>query len=628
MSGIAGIVRFDGAPVEPGLVERMTAAMAHRGPDGIRHWSGGSVALGQCMLRATPESLDERQPLANEDGSFVLVMDGRVDNADELRRELLGRGAVLRDRTDAELVLRAYEAWGDECPPHVDGDFAFVVWDARRRAAFCVRDRFGQKPFHYHWDGTTLVFASDVHAILELPWVPQVLNEGMVAEFLGYEWISLDETFWDGVLRLPQAHRMTVDARGPRLARYWEPDLEARLPCRTDEEYAEHYRTLLFDAVRRMSRTIGPLACEVSGGLDSSALLSVAEHLRRDGKLLAPSLDAYTLAFTDDSAANELEYARAVGEHLGIPVHEIEPAHKPLEWYRDRAKRLRTLPSYPNGVMGLTIRESASRRGSRALIVGVGGDEWLAGSRCHYADAIGAGNWRVVAEALLTDRRELGARQAIWGLLRTGCLPLLPSAVLRPVRQLRARRRETQADRDSWLSPAMMRELRRRRRGVPTDRGGRAGTFAQDRQMRTLASPFLAQARDLEEAMAAEARIELRRPYFKRTLVEFAFATPEWLRVRGRSDKRLHRVAMRGYLPERVRARETKAEFVITYLRHLPELDAEISASIAPTRIEWIRPDAIAALRDAIGDHSRRDSPEWNLWTLFGCDALTKAGGV
>ena len=100
--------------------------------------------------------------------------------------------------------------------------------------------------------------------------------------------------------------------------------------------------------------TIGPLACEVSGGLDSSALLSVAEHLRRDGKLLAPSLDAYTLAFTDDSAANELEYARAVGEHLGIPVHEIEPAHKPLEWYRDRAKRLRTLPSYPNGVMGLT----------------------------------------------------------------------------------------------------------------------------------------------------------------------------------------------------------------------------------------------------------------------------------
>jgi asparagine synthase (glutamine-hydrolysing) len=103
MSGIAGIIHFDGKPVEPGLIEKMTSAMAHRGPDGINHWVKGSVALGQCMQRTTPESLEEHQPLTNEDGSLVLVMDGRVDNWEELRRELLGRGAVLRDRSDAEL---------------------------------------------------------------------------------------------------------------------------------------------------------------------------------------------------------------------------------------------------------------------------------------------------------------------------------------------------------------------------------------------------------------------------------------------------------------------------------------------------------------------------------------------
>ena len=156
MSGIAGIIHFDGKPVEPGLVEKMTTAMAHRGPDGIHHWVKGSIGLGQCMLRTTPESLEETQPLTNEDASLVLVMDGRVDNWEELRGELLGRGAVLRDRSDAELVLRAYQIWGRECLPHIDGDFALVIWDARRQEAFCARDRMGNKPFNYHWDGKTL----------------------------------------------------------------------------------------------------------------------------------------------------------------------------------------------------------------------------------------------------------------------------------------------------------------------------------------------------------------------------------------------------------------------------------------------------------------------------------------
>ena len=136
MSGIAGIIHFDGKPVEPGLIEKMTSAMAHRGPDGINHWVKGSVALGQCMLRTTPESLEEHQPLTNEDESLVLVMDGRVDNWEELRRELLGRGAVLRTRSDAELVLRAYEIWGRDCLAHIDGDFALVIWDAHKQQAF------------------------------------------------------------------------------------------------------------------------------------------------------------------------------------------------------------------------------------------------------------------------------------------------------------------------------------------------------------------------------------------------------------------------------------------------------------------------------------------------------------
>jgi asparagine synthase (glutamine-hydrolysing) len=626
MSGIAGIVRFDGAPVEPGSIERMTAAMAHRGPDGIRHWSSGSVALGQCMLCTTPESLDERGPLANEDASLVLVMDGRVDNPGELRRELLGRGAVLRDRTDAELVLRAYEAWGEDCLARIDGDCVFVVWDARRREAFCARDRFGQKPFHYHWDGRTLAFASDVHAVLALPWVPQVLNEGMVAEFLANEWLSLDETFWQGVLRLPQAHRMTVDARGPRLDRYWAPDLHATLRYRTDDEYAEHYLALLTEAVRRMSRTIGPLACEVSGGLDSSALLAVAERLRREGKLLAPSLDAYTLEFNDDSDANEMDFARAMGAHLGIPVREVAPTHEPLDWYRERAQRLRTFPSYPNGTMGVGLREIAASRGSRAILCGVGGDEWLCGTRGYYADELAARDWRSLAASFAADRRDYGTLRSVRWLLRQGCLPLLPDAVKRPIRRVRAALRDRRNDDRSWLAPPMQRLLDERRAHLrPPDAGGKA-TASHRRSLNTLSSPFLAQARALEEGLAAGCGIEVRRPLFAKDLVEFAFATPDDLKLRGNTDKYLHRLAMRGYLPEAVRTRRTKADFVIVFLRHVPAIEAALRGGLAQARAEWVLQERAAELLAHVGDPNLDDAPEWKLWSLIGCDALAARG--
>ncbi len=246
MSGIAGIIRFDGGPVERGQIESMTSAMPYRGPDGIAHWLRGPVALGQCMLRTTPESLEETQPLTNEDESLVLVMDGRVDNWEELRSELLSRGARLRTRADAELVLRAYESWGEECLAHIDGDFALVIWDARRNEAFCARDRLGNKPFTYHWDGKVLTFASELHAILAMPWVPEIPNEGMIAEFIADEWYTVDETLWTGIMRLPGAHRMCVGTAGPKPECYWEPDLWTALPYTRDEEYIEHYRSAVF----------------------------------------------------------------------------------------------------------------------------------------------------------------------------------------------------------------------------------------------------------------------------------------------------------------------------------------------------------------------------------------------
>ncbi|MBK7954852.1 MAG: asparagine synthase (glutamine-hydrolyzing) [Candidatus Accumulibacter sp.] len=623
MSGIAGIIRFDGAAIETELLAAMTDAMAHRGPDGIAHWRRGSVALGQCMLRTTPESLQENQPLCNEDESLVLVMDGRVDNWQELRRELLGHGAVLRDRSDAELVLRAYQAWGRECVTHIDGDFALVIWDARRRRAFCARDRLGNKPFTYHWDGRTLAFASELHAILVLPWVAQELNQGMVAEFITAEWYSRDETFWNGILRLVAAHRLQAGAGGLHLDCYWQPDPSITLPCRQDEDYVAYYRELFADTVRRKSRSHQPVACEVSGGLDSSAIFAMAEHLRRRQQLPAPAINGYVLDFEGDPQADELAYSRAVGDYLGVTIEEIPPTRKPLSWYREWAGKYREFPGYPNGVMQWGIRIEARKRGSRVLLAGVGGDEWLCGNRSLYAEGLASGQWGDVYRAWRSDFAAAGLH-SFWWLGRFGLLPLLPDSLQAILRHVAARARGRQrVDRHACLTPAMRSLIAERREAY---RRGSTEILAAKRHredLATLVDPYSVLARELTDRRSASAGIEQRAPFIDARMIQFAFSAPERLRLQGTLSKALHRKALRGLLPELVLQRTSKAEFSTPIASHLREMEDELTQRIASQRADWVPTLVVGEIfaASASADH-RAGTPARTLWGLFGCDAL------
>ena len=623
MSGIAGIIRFDGAPIEPTLVEAMTASMAHRGPDGIGHWIRGGVALGQCMLRTTPESLHEKQPLANADQSLVLIMDGRVDNWEELRQELLGREAVLRDRSDAELVLRAYETWGSQCLSHIDGDFALLIWDARRQVAFCARDRFGNKPFNYSWDGKRLAVASELHAILALPWVRQEFNEDVVADYLNQNWLSRDETPWKGIRRLVAAHWLEVGVDGVRCGEYWRPDFRALLRYRDEHEYIEHYRELFTDTVRRLSRSQCKLACEVSGGLDSSAIFAVAGKLRREQRLAAPDLAGYTLAFDDDPDANDLEYARAVSAHVGIPVHEINPRKKSLSWYRRWARMYKEFPGYPNNAMGADIRELAREQGCRVLLSGIGGDEWSGGERTYYAEELGSGQWRNAYVCLKTDCRESGTLSACWWLARYGAVPLLPASVQEILRRTLVVYRRYMSDYRPWLSRQTRRIASRRmkRHAVSYD-GACFGRVGQRRQYGYLLGAYSILARETEERLAASLDMELRRPFWTKPMVQFAFATPERLRRHGDTDRLLHRRAMAGLLPALVLDRTDKADFMVAFRRHANEIGQTMPAEMMQQkRRGWVSPEKMQAQYTQFENRSDGE-PAWLVWSLFGCSAL------
>jgi asparagine synthase (glutamine-hydrolysing) len=623
MSGIAGIIHFDGKPVEPGLIEKMTSAMAHRGPDGINHWVKGSVALGQCMLRTTPESLEEHQPLTNEDESLGLVMDGRVDNWEELRRELLGRGAVLRSRADAELVLRAYEIWGRDCLAQIDGDFALVIWDTRRWEAFCARDRMGNKPFNYHWDGKTFVFASDLHTILALPWVKQAPNEGMLAEMLAWEWYSRDETLWNNILRLVAAHQMVVGSQGPQLKSYWEPDLWQVLPYRKDEEYIEHYRELLFDSIRRLSRSHRPVAYEVSGGLDSSAVFCVAEHLRRVGKLPAPGIEGYTLAFTEaDGDAYELAYARAVGDYLGLRIHEIPPSRMPLSWYAERARADQDFPGFPNGCMFLNLRQMSTARGSRVALGGEWGDAWLQGSqgyRLYYAEALAQWRWLELFDCFKTDAVAFGAWQAGGWLMRHGFFPLLPSAWQDALRWLVRKVRGNSMSRDTcyWLSPRMREALNPRRHNHSQQK--RMRSLGQRAMLEILLNAFITHGMERLERLSAHFGIETRHPLGEPRFVQLAFSTPERLRLRGNRTKYIHVQALQGFMPKTLLERRSKADFSSVFGGHLDRMEERLTETLPRERVGWLDPDGMARLFQAYRDRPA-GWPMWVLWSIYGCD--------
>jgi len=621
VSGFAAIIRFDGAPADPAALAAMTRAIEYRGPDGIRQWSGEGAAIAHLMLHTTPESLEEAQPLASEDAGLVLAMDGWLANPQELRSELLARGARLRTRSDAELVLRAYEAWGDECPARIEGEYAFVVWDARRREVLCARDHAGLRPLHYHWDGKRLLVASDLAGVLAAGDFEQRPNLGVMAEHLTNEWYTADETLWVGVNRLPPARIMRVGAGGPRIRRHWTPPLEVTIRYPRDEDYQAHYRALFEDAVRRASRSHKPLACEVSGGHDSSAVFAIAERLRKAGELQAPGLKGYTFKFGEETDADvdEIEYARAVGAHLGAEIAEIPPFLPKLEWFAERMRADREL-IYPNASMAVAIGRALTADGSVVAFNGEGGDEFFACSYpFNYAEHLAERDWRSLAASLREDLAALGLKQTLWYLFRGGLGPLAP----KPLRALRRRLMGPPAGLGRMLlTPDLLQTLEQRR--LATQNGDASRTVNPTRRgmYMTLEYPNAMYVHDFIARAGARLGYELRSPFFARPLLEFAFAIPDRQRRRGNFHKYMHIKSIGDDLPAMVADRRTKSEFSLTFKRQLDNAREYVLARMLQCGIEGIDTAALDRFYWYCESGPEELRSVYDPWELFGCVTL------
>lgn len=587
----------------------MTRAMDYRGVDGIAHYVTGSIALGHCMLRTTSEALDECQPLTNEDQSLSLVMDGYLSNWEELRRELLDCGVCLRTRSDAELVLRAYEIWGKECPTRIDGEFAFLIWDKRRQEVFCARDHQGLRPLFYHWDGQRLLAASDMSSIIAALGEKPQLNQGYFAEMMAEQWYSETETIWSGIMRVPHAHSMQVRADRLHLESYWQLPLDVRIRYRCDADYVDHYRELLRDCVRRSSRSHRPLGFEVSGGLDSSSLFCLGARMLDAGQLLASDIKGYTLQGPSGSDADEIVYARAAGLHAGRTLHEVPLFTPDFEWFRRQAQFDCDVPGYPNGAMSIDLERKAQSDGCRVLIGGLGGDQWLDGN-LNWDEILAERNFSAFTHNLRSAMQNSGWRVVGKALARSFALASLPEPAFLALRSLVA----TPAAFPPWLSDQACVELIHRR-SIYEERLRADGRWHYKEAK--LAFPFQLHAFDLNARQRARSGVEGRSPMLMRSFIEFSATTPERLRLKGGVSKWIHRKAMDGILPDLILDRTSKAEFSVAWL------------AVCVALTEWLRGRLQSDLPSALdrGGSQRilemfsnsvvDEKPFWELWSIF-----------
>lgn len=389
MCGLAGICRFDGEPVEEGLLERMTQAIAHRGPDGAGQYRAGPVGLGHRRLAVLDLSDAGRQPMVNDAGDLVIAYNGEVYNFRELRAELETKGYRFRSRSDTEVVLKAYEEWGEKCVDRFNGMFAFALYDARRQELVLARDRYGMKPLYYMRLGRAFLFASEVKAILAHPDVRAAMDLEALLEYFTFQNFFTDRTLFAGIRLLPAGCLLRVSVRTPHVGdvqRYWDYEfVEPEHPA-AEAEYLEEFDRLFRQAVQRQLVSDVDVGVYLSGGMDSGSITAIAAaHL--------PYLKSFTCRFDLHSASglelafDEREKAELMSylyktEHyeMVLKAGDMERVLPRLAWHLEEP---RVGQSYPNFYVAQLAGKFV-----KVVLSGGGGDELFGGYPWRYYRAV------------------------------------------------------------------------------------------------------------------------------------------------------------------------------------------------------------------------------------------------
>ena len=550
MSGICGVWTFDEATIS---LAPILAKLEQRGPDGTREWSDGAVALGHASLATTPEALVEHLPFNDAASGCTITADARLDNRDALIGAL-GLSGETRTIGDGELILRAYLEWGDDCPKHLLGDFAFAIWDARRQRLFCARDQMGMRQLIYHHaPGRLFAFATDAEALVAHPAVPRAINEARVADFLdNLEGADLTSTFYAQVVRLPPAHRMTIDREGCVVSRYWSLELGDMLMLDSDEAYAAAFHEMFTTAVECRLRSASPIGSMLSGGLDTNSVAAVAAGLlQRQGK--GPLATFSAIRATPEGCVESGAILRAI-ESPSFDAHLVNSDDSAnVEAEIDRLENCRE-PFDGEMVLIAAVYRIARAADVKVVLDGVSADVVLtAGNRV--AGLLKQG--RLIA-AMEEARRENTYWGPAWPVPTILASAAWAAFSPRGIRRLRWRLIWAAADRklargaDSVsASLARSANLRARRATFRRHRSFDPISSAEYRRQSVL-HPHLVVARERYDRVAAGFGIEPRDPFMDVRLVQFCLSLPPSQLQADGWPKIILRRAMARHLPKEI----------------------------------------------------------------------------
>ena len=608
MSAITGILNLDGEPVEASLLAQMTQVLAHRGPDGTGQWMEGPIGLGHRLLRTTPESSHETQPMMSADGRFVLVCDARIDNRTELLSALEMAGTSESEIADPQFILRAYERWGPACAEHLVGDFAFAIWDRWERRLFCARDPIGVKPFYYFWDGRRVVFASEIKALLVVPGVPTRINEAMVADYLLSDFHDPDATFFARIHQLRPAHGLRVEDGQRRLVRYWDANPHATISYPHDEDYLERFCELFREAVHCRLRSATPVGVMLSGGIDSTAVTAMGETLRDEHPHL-PSLRAFTVLM-EGFLEEEWEALQHLKRRLGTTVHLIHPPTGQNRWALFEPCDPRSEVPRPAILIYPIALQSIDTTGVRTLLTGFASDE-----------LIGISELGILKDLMRSVRlRTLAAetRRMAWmgRISQRGILfYVLRNSIPRPIRW----RLKALAGRQlpSWIEPGFANRMGLRHR-VPVSMRHRFPTLCQEESYRTLTSPQMALDLSQLDSVVSSFHLEWRYPFLDRRLIEFFLAVPAEVKRRAGPRKFFLQRAVQGIVPGGLREQEGKELIPLPNDRQTWEAEARWIAHTlvsppAPVLSYVDEPHLHRLLNEFVEGHLEHRTPLWKL---------------
>ncbi|HKZ80592.1 MAG TPA: asparagine synthase-related protein [Pyrinomonadaceae bacterium] len=548
MSALSGIYNFNGLAVDEELLIELGNRLNARGPDGGREVLFNSIGMSYRAFHTNQESRLERQPLVST-SRHLLTWDGRLDNRKELISEL--RDDLQGAHTDVAIVMAAYLRWRVDFLPRLIGDFALSLWDPHMKVLLLARDPVGPRNLYYYANNGRIIWSTELGSLLDLTGIKLEINEEYIADFLT-RLPEPSQTPYKNIHAVPPGNVILLRNEQLHMRRFWVLDPKHEIRYKTDAEYEEHFRHLFREAVCCRLRVDGPVWAELSGGLDSSSIVCMADEIVKSGDAQASGFETVSLVYDEASKSDERKYIRYVEEKIG---------KKGLYLREDDYRILSPLPvgytpTLPNPIANFAeyheaLDQAMREGGARILLSGKGGDEILSSARDpapELADLLV--QWRLTM---------LHRRLRVWSQsLKKPYLALLWQKAIVPTlpRKLRAvcsRGSESGALELYGQEFVMRMNLRERRQG-PSDVFGFRCPSGRDQSIW-----FLRMVRELSAGYWREfVNADISYPYTHRPLVEFMQAIPFDQRVHPRQTRYLLRRALRDLLPPEIANRKGK----------------------------------------------------------------------